>query len=111
MVSQYELYLITKVGDDTSKKVLSAVKKLVDGKDGKILEEKEWGKKVLSYPINKESEGVYHLIQFTMEGLGVKEVTDKIKNTSGVIRHLILKGGPTKEEKKATRKAKNKKSK
>ena len=48
-----------------------------------------WGKKKLSYAIDKQKYGTYILMQFSMNGEGIKELMDEFEHNSNVLRYLI----------------------
>ena len=48
-----------------------------------------WGKKKLSYSIDKQKYGTYILMQFSMSGEGIKELMDEFEHNSNVLRYLI----------------------
>ena len=50
----------------------------------------EWGKRHLAYPINKETEGYYVLIDFTSVPAFTAELDRIYKITDGIIRSLII---------------------
>ena len=69
-------------------------KKLIDTVKGwfgvlKIAKEEDWGTKVLSYPIKKETSGIY--LNFVLEGENVpSDLEKKILANVNIIRHLLL---------------------
>lgn len=82
--------LSTKLGDDGIAATVQKFKDLIAA-NGTIDSVDEWGKRRLAYPINKEEEGYYTLINFTSDVAFTAEL-DRIYNiTDGVIRSLIVK--------------------
>ncbi len=63
---------------------------VVDSLGGEVDEIEPWGKRNLSYPINKQTEGYYLLAQFKMESLRAPELDRAILADRDVIRHLIV---------------------
>lgn len=58
---------------------------------GKILSTKSWGKRELSYPINKEKEGVYLFLELEFDGLKKGgEIERRLRLEENVLRHLLL---------------------
>ncbi|HLD41756.1 MAG TPA: 30S ribosomal protein S6 [archaeon] len=105
MVSYYDLIYISKADEEASKKSSSSVLKLLKEKQAKVTKEEDWGKKTLAYAINKEKEGVYRFLQFSLESGKVKEFHDKLKASPEILRFLVLKSEivkkvPKKEVKK-----------
>ena len=56
---------------------------------GEKLYFENWGKKKLSYAIDKQKYGTYILMQFSMNGEGIKELMDEFEHNSNVLRYLI----------------------
>ena len=57
--------------------------------NGTLAEVKEWGKRFLKYPINKETEGYYVLYLFTAEPEFPEEFNRIASITDGVLRVLV----------------------
>ena len=57
--------------------------------NGEKLYFENWGKKKLSYAIDKQKYGTYILMQFSMNGEGIKELMDEFEHNSNVLRYLI----------------------
>jgi small subunit ribosomal protein S6 len=71
---------------------VAAIKKLIAGDGGEVTAEKEWGRRKLAYPIQDHSEGVYHILRFTLGSQGLKELNRYIGlNDERYLRHLIIK--------------------
>ena len=74
------------------------VNELVEKFKGLILEQggqidgvDDWGKRRLAYPINKQREGYYFLINFTAKPETAQDLERVYKITNGVLRYLIVK--------------------
>ena len=61
--------------------------------NGTMAQVKEWGKRFLKYPINKETEGYYVLYQFTAAPAFPAEFERVAGITDGVLRLLITRQG------------------
>lgn len=71
---------------------IQAVKKLIADQGGEVTAEKEWGRRRLAYPILNHSEGVYHILRFTMASAGLVALNRYIAlNDEKFLRHLIIK--------------------
>jgi len=57
--------------------------------NGEMAEVKEWGKRFLKYPINKETEGYYVLYLFTAPPEFPEEFNRVASITDGVLRALV----------------------
>ena len=69
--------------------VVDKFKSLVEA-NGTNVEVEDWGKRRLAYPINKENEGIYTLINFTSEADFPAELDRVYKITDGVLRSMIV---------------------
>lgn len=71
---------------------IQAIRNLIAGGGGEVTAEKEWGRRKLAYPILDHSEGVYHIVRFTLGPQGLKELNRYIGlNDEKHLRHLIIK--------------------
>jgi small subunit ribosomal protein S6 len=71
---------------------IEAVKKLIAGEGGEVTAEHEWGRRKLAYPLQDHSEGVYHVMRFTVGAEGLKDLNRYIRlNDEKFLRHLIIK--------------------
>lgn len=71
---------------------IEAIRKLIAGEGGEVTAEHEWGRRKLAYPIQDHSEGVYHVMRFTLAQEGLKDLNRYIGlNDEKFLRHLIIK--------------------
>lgn len=92
---QYELVVIGDPAVDP-KDLEKKVTVLLTKEGYNILETNVWGKKTLSYPLNKKTEGVYIEYQLTGEGKNPQLLAKQFVLDETILRSLVLK----KEEKK-----------
>ena len=88
--------------------IASIVKKFTDliAANGTVDSVDEWGKRRLAYPIQKQPEGYYTLINFTSGTEFTAELDRVFKITDGILRSIIIKKEESKEnQKKAVKKA------
>ena len=78
-----ESNLITKTGDN--------FKGLFNDKKSQVLEFKNLGEKKFAYPIKKELNGYYFLLQVETNPETIKEFNRKIAIDDNVLRHLVIK--------------------
>ena len=71
--------------------MIDSVHKKIDSLDGKRLYSDNWGKKKLSYEIDKQKYGTYVLMQFSMDALNVKELSNEFEHNSNILRYLTNK--------------------
>lgn len=93
MKKHYEtVFILTPVlSDQQAKETVQKFKKTIMDHGGVIVNEENWGLKKLSYPIQKKTNGFYHLIQF--EG-GSQEIISNLeisyKREEKIIRFLTI---------------------
>ena len=90
--NSYETVFIlsTKLGDDGIAASVQKFKELIEA-NGTIGSVDEWGKRRLAYPINKEEDGYYTLINFQSSPAFTAELDRIYKITEGVMRSMIIK--------------------
>lgn len=85
----YELVLVLRpqVKEADKKKLVDTLKSWFGAL--KITKEDDMGTKVLSYPIKKETSGIY--LDFVLEGENVPaDLEKKVNANDNIIRHLLL---------------------
>ena len=90
-MNKYEIMFILKSNEDTAiKKEISDLKAIITDMKGKITDEKDMGNKKLAYPIKKEVNGYYYVINCDANSETVAEFDRKAGINENVIRHLII---------------------
>lgn len=89
---KYELVAIFEpdIKTEEKEKLLQLIKKSVAA-SGKVLEDKEWGKKELASPIKKQKMGVFCWLAFEMEAKAMVDLEKKLKLEEKIIRYLLVK--------------------
>lgn len=87
MIYNLTLVLRSSLKDTERKKLLEGIKALI-GK-AKVVE-KEWGQKVLAYPIKKEVSGVFLSWNIDSDSIIPSDFEKKLLNNENVLRHLLL---------------------
>lgn len=92
-MNKYEMMFIVKSqGEEKDVKgVVTAVEKVLKDNNAKISESKDLGLKKLAYPIKKEINGYYELINFEVAKEAIAEIKRKVSINESVLRHLIVK--------------------
>jgi small subunit ribosomal protein S6 len=88
----YELIYIL-VPESTEQQIAelqTQVEGIVSRLGGTIEKTDPWGRRKLAYEIGKHKEGVYVLQVIVGNGELMKELDRRLKNTEGLIRHLIV---------------------
>lgn len=110
-MSFYETLILTvpHLTDEEQDQVAASYSAVIEGQKGTIRKVDKWGKRVLAYPINKITEGVYTLIEFTGDGKVVTELDRKLKIDENILRHIVVnQDHDIKLQKRADEKAKKK---
>ena len=86
-MNKYEIMFIVKttIEEEAVKKTIADSKKIITDLKGEILEEKDMGQRKLAYPINKELNGFYYVMQVNAN------FDRKSKINENIIRHLVIK--------------------
>ena len=93
--NKYETVFIlsTKLGEEGAAALVEKFKARI-AKNGTVESVDDWGKRRLAYPINKETEGYYTLINFESTPDYVAELERRFKITEGVMRSIVIKKDP-----------------
>ena len=88
----YDLMVLLNPADDEDRrlKIMGDLEVLID-QHGTIVSRHEWGVRRTTFPIRKQSEGDYHLIQFQGSNELLEALDHALKITDGVLRHRIIK--------------------
>ena len=91
-MNKYEIMFILKSNDEEAiKNQVSELKAIITDMKGEIVNEKEMGNRKLAYPINKELNGYYYVINVNANNEAVAEFDRKARINENVVRHLVLK--------------------
>ena len=90
-MNKYEIMFILKSNDEEAIKTqVSEMKAIITDMKGEITEEKEMGNRKLAYPINKEVNGYYYVMNVNANNEIVAEFDRKARINENVIRHLVI---------------------
>ncbi len=92
-MNKYEIMFIVKTTMDENKvkATVDSMKKLVETLNGKVENFKEMGERKLAYPIKKEINGYYYVMNVLASVEAIKEFDRKASLDESIIRHLIIK--------------------
>ena len=92
-MNKYEMMFIVKatMESENVKATAENIKKIVTDLKGNVVEYKELGEKKLAYPIKKELNGYYFLMQLEATKEAEAELNRKAGLDENVLRHLIIK--------------------
>ena len=92
MQNNYETIMIinSNLEEATIRATVEKFESLINA-NGKVESTEEWGKKKLAYPIKKQAEGYYVLVNFSSNPEFIDEL-DRVYNiTDEVIKHIVVK--------------------
>ncbi len=91
-MNKYEIMFIVKATMESAdvKKSAETYKNLIETLKGKVVEAKELGEKKLAYPIKKELNGYYYVMQVEADKEAIQEFDRKIRLDETILRHLII---------------------
>ena len=92
-MDKYEIMFIVKATLESEEvaKTAETFKKLVTNMKSKVLDFKELGQKKFAYPIKKEINGYYFVMQVEADHETISEFDRKALLDENVLRHLIIK--------------------
>lgn len=96
-MQQYELGIVVRptLSDEEVKGVVEKLKSTIVAQGGTVQDVDFWGKRKLAYPIDKQREGYYVFLRFSLSPKNVAEVSRVARYTEDILRHILVK-----EEKK-----------
>ncbi len=91
-MKQYEGMFILKPDMDKAgiDKILGHIQELVAKHNGAIAETKEMGKNRLAYPLKKNKEGIYYLLNFSVMPDAVDAIKKSLVLNESILRMMIV---------------------
>jgi len=91
-VRQYELIYIVHpdLDEDALSEVIDRVSSWISDEDGEITNTELWGKRKLAYPIRKQTEGFYVIMQTKMTMTIDSQLERNLRYLEPVMRYLIV---------------------
>ena len=91
----YETVIVTsaKLGEEGSAALVERFKALI-AEHGTVESVDDWGKRRFAYPIQKQTEGYYTLINFESNPEFTAELDRRYQITDGILRTIIIKRDP-----------------
>ena len=92
-MNKYEMMFIVKATMEAEqvKATAEGIKKVAEDTGAKVVDYKELGEKKLAYPIKKELNGYYFVMQLEASKEAESEIDRKTALDENVLRHLIVK--------------------
>ena len=85
MTNTYEFTIMVREAS-----ALVIAQKLLESFGGKKIDEKAWGKRVLTYPIKKETSAEYYTWNIRLDKTKLGKFNTKLNYEDTILRHLIL---------------------
>ena len=93
-MKKYEVMFIAKPLEEAEvTPIVEFISNLLTKNGAKIEKVDLWGKRRLAYPVKKQNDGYYVLINFEIEPDAIFEIARVIKIREEILRHLIVKIG------------------
>ena len=84
------LFLLSpQVAEEESAALITDFKRVAEGTGAKLTNEEAWGRRRLAYPIQKFTEGNYHLFVFDSDS-SLSELDRRMRNSDRILRHMIV---------------------
>lgn len=89
---QYELIFIVHpdLDDDALNEVIDRVSSWISDEDGEITNTELWGKRKLAYPIRKQLEGLYVVMQTNMNMTADSQLERNLSYLEPIMRYSII---------------------
>jgi small subunit ribosomal protein S6 len=81
--------LSPQVAEEEATTLVTEFKRVAETLGATLKNEEAWGRRRLAYPINKSTEGIYHLLVYETAA-GLSELDRRMKNSDRVLRHMIV---------------------
>lgn len=85
------MILSPEVPDEAVPAAVERVQQFISEQGGEVKDVTSWGRRRLSYPIDRHREGSYVVAQLALDPQRVGALDDNLKLAEDVIRHLVVK--------------------
>ncbi len=93
-MNQYEITLVFRANleEEQRNEIIGRLKPYITAgaSDAPEIVMKNWGKRSLAYPIKKEQEGHYVLLECSMQPTAIRDLERNILYTDQILRHLVV---------------------
>ncbi len=91
-MKKYEVMFIAKPVEETEvDPIVEKVTNLITKNDGTVEKVDRWGKRHLAYPVKKQNDGYYVLINFEANPTVIYEIDRVMKIQDEILKHMIVK--------------------
>jgi len=92
MKKSYESMIVVKpLSDEEISQTLEAVKNFITQNDGEIDKVDEWGSRKLAYEIEKQNDGYYIVLYFSLDASYVNPLENFYRLNENIIRFIVIK--------------------
>ncbi len=90
-MNNYELIMILNpvLSDEEVRNTTAKYRSMVTDAGGSMVHEEAWGMRQLAYPIQKKTNGIYHLMEFLAPGTLVDAMEIQFKRDDVIMRQMI----------------------
>jgi len=86
-----ELFIVDpNATDEEVDAVVAQVEEVITEAGGTIDKVDKWGKRKLAYRINKREEGIYILMQFSVEATAIREIERRLRVGEQVLKYITV---------------------
>jgi small subunit ribosomal protein S6 len=84
------LFILTpQIPEEEATALISEFRSVAERNGATLKNEEAWGRRRLAYPIQKFTEGNYHLFVFETDG-SLSELDRRMRNSDRILRHIIV---------------------
>ena len=83
------LFIIDPGKEKSLKEITDGISKAIVKSNGKINKEENWGKQKLSYPIRKNTEGIFYKLDFSVESSQISVLYNSYKLNPNILRVMM----------------------
>jgi len=76
--------------DDGCNRQMERIKKYIEDRGGKIVEDDRWGLRTLAYEVKKQTQGYYGILEWEGPGELVGDLDHLLRLDEHILRHLII---------------------
>ncbi len=92
MLTDYETLFIVRadLGENDTAALTKGVTDLIVADGGSIIEQDNWGKKRLAYPIRKQKYGAYILLRYSAPGASIKKIERNLRLNESALKYMTV---------------------
>jgi small subunit ribosomal protein S6 len=92
MMRNYETtFILSPVLDESgTEQQISKIEQTIGREGGVIKEWDRWGKRRMSFPIKRQTEGYYAFLRFQAEPAAIEQLTETFKLDENILRHMHI---------------------